>query len=250
MPVAQPHGRGTDREPTYLEELLEVLRILVVAGVGIGIVVIGLGSRLAMFVLRATSPSSVIGVRSDDGFLIGRTTLEGTYNLVLLGAVLGFLGAAAYVAVAPWLIGPAWFRRLTVGLTAGVLVGSAVIVPGGVDFTRLEPRWLAVALFVGLPVLSGVALSLAVDAVAAPGSRTARGAWRWLLPLLLLAVVPLAVLPMAAIAVVVAVLLVLRRLLLRPILASPAATLGVRSLFFLIPVLSTVALGQDLAALF
>ena len=169
---------------------------------------------------------------------------------MLLGTGLRFLGAAAYVVVAPWLVGPGWFRRLTVGLTAGVLVGSAVIVPGGVDFTRLERRWLAVALFVGLPMLSGILLALAVDAVAAPGSWTARGAWRWLLPLVLLALVPPAVVPIAAIAVVVAVLLVLRRLLLRPILDSPVATLGVRSAFLLIPALAVVALGRDLAAIF
>jgi len=49
---------------------------------------------------------------------------------------------------------------------------------------------------------------------------------------------------------VVAVLLVLRRLLLRPILDSPVATLGVRSAFLLIPALSVVALGRDLAAIF
>jgi hypothetical protein len=50
------HGRTAAREPTYVPELLEVLRILVVAGVSVGILVIGLGSRLAMLVLRLTAP--------------------------------------------------------------------------------------------------------------------------------------------------------------------------------------------------
>ena len=51
-------------------------------------------------------------------------------------------------------------------------------------------------------------------------------------------------------AVVVAVLLALRRLLLARIRASAVATLAVRSAFFVIPALSFVALGQDLAELF
>src|SRR6476646_5216117 len=100
MPDALVHGRRPGREPTYIQELLELLRILVVTGVSVGIVVIGLGSRLAMLLLRLTSPDSVIGVTSDDGFEIGRVTLAGTYNLLLIGATVGFIGAVAYVAVA------------------------------------------------------------------------------------------------------------------------------------------------------
>src|SRR6476660_3821704 len=107
--TAVVHGRGPGCEPSYPAELLETLRIVVVAGLSVGIVVIGLGSRLAMLLLRLTSPDSVIGVTSDDGFEIGRVTLAGTYNLLLIGATVGFIGAVAYVAVAPWLLGPTWF---------------------------------------------------------------------------------------------------------------------------------------------
>ena len=139
------HGRRPGSVPTYGQELLELLRIAVVAGVSVGILVIGLGSRLAMLVLRVTSPHYVVGMESDDGFVIGRITLSGSYQLLTLGAAVGVIGALAYIAVAPWLIGPGWFRRVTVGLTAGALVGSMVIVPGGIDFTLLEPTWLAVA---------------------------------------------------------------------------------------------------------
>jgi hypothetical protein len=139
MKPALVHGS----RPTYVAELIELLRVLVVAGVSVGIVVIGLGSRLAMFALRLTSPDDVVGVVSDEGFLIGRITLSGTYNLLVIGAAVGVIGAAACVAVAPWLIGPNWFRRLTVGLTAGALVGSLLIHSDGKDFTALGPLWLA-----------------------------------------------------------------------------------------------------------
>jgi hypothetical protein len=244
------HGRRPGDVPKYGEELLELLRIAVVAGVSVGILVIGLGSRLAMFVLRVTSPGYVVGMESDDGFEIGRITISGSYQLLTLGAVVGVIGALAYVAVAPWLIGPGWFRRFTVGLTAGALVGSMVIVPGGIDFTFLEPTWLAVTFFVGLPVVSGILLTLAVDLVAAPTSWTSRGRSAWLLPLVLLVLVPPATLVLIPVVIIVAVLLPLRRLLLQPLHDSQVGRLTVRGVFLAIPVLSFVALGQDLAQLY
>jgi len=244
------HGRHPGSDPTYAQELLELLRIAVVAGVPVGILVIGLGSRLAMFVLRITSPGYVVGMESDDGFEIGRITLSGTYQLLALGAAVGVIGALGYVAVAPWLIGPGWFRRFTVGLTAGALVGSMVIVPGGIDFTFLEPTWLAVALFVGLPVVSGILLTLAVDLVATPESWTGRGRKVWLLPVVLLALVPPAALILVPVVLIVAVLLPLRRLLLKPLRGSRFGTLVVRGAFLIIPMLSFMALGQDLAELY
>lgn len=250
MTDAVVHGRAPGREPTYAEELLELLRILVVTGLLVGIVVVGLGSRLAMFLLRVTSSDDVLGVTSDDGFTIGQVTLGGTYNLVIVGAAAGFIGAVAYVAVAPWLIGPTWFRRVTVGLTAGALGGAALIHSDGIDFNVLEPLWFAVVLFIALPLATGVALAAVADAVADPDSWTARGRWRWALPLVLLAVVPVTLAVIAPLALVVAALLALRRVLLAPLRGSRAATLGVRSAFFVIPVLSFLALGEDLAELF
>ena len=41
--------------------------VIVVAGVAVGVVVVGIGSRMAMFVLRLTSPDRVRGVVSDEG---------------------------------------------------------------------------------------------------------------------------------------------------------------------------------------
>ncbi len=97
--------------PRPLQHLvLEQIRVLVVAGIGTGAIVVGVGSRLAMLALRLTSPDSVIGRQSDDDFTIGEFTLGGSYNLLLLGAAVGIIGVAAYQCVAPRLIGPLWFR--------------------------------------------------------------------------------------------------------------------------------------------
>lgn len=250
MPEALVHGRRAGDVPTYTQELLELLRILVVTGLSVGIVVIGLGSRLAMLLLRLTSPDTVIGVTSDDGFEIGRVTLAGTYNLMAIGAAVGIIGAAAYVAVAPWLVGPTWFRRFTVGVAAGVVVGAMLIHSDGIDFHLLGPLWLAVLLFIVLPAVAGVALATVADAVAAPGSWTARGRWRWALPLALIALTPQALLVIVPIALVAPLLLVLRRLLLTRLRSSAVATLGVRAAFLAIPVAGSLSLGQVLTELY
>jgi hypothetical protein len=123
-------------------------------------------------------------------------------------------------------------------------------VPGGIDFTFLEPTWLAVAFFIGLPVVSGILLTLAVDLVATPESWTGRGRTAWTLPVVLLALVPPAVLVLVPVVAIVAVLLPLRRLLLQPLLGSGMGRLAVRGAFLVIPVLSFMALGQDLAELY
>ena len=245
------HGRKSGEQPTYPQELAELLRIIVVTGVPVGIVVIGCGSRLAMFLLRLTSPDSVIGLESDDGFTIGQFTLADTYNLLHLGGAVGIVGAAACVAVAPWLVGPRWFRLFTVGLTAAALVGSMVIIPDGVDFQVLAPTWFAVALFTVLPFISGVVLMLAVDREATVDTWASRGeARRWLVPTVLLLVVPFSFFTFMVVSVVVAVLLPIRRRFLAPLSASTWGSNTVRALFATIPVLSFFALADDLRVLY
>lgn len=183
-------------------EVAARLRVLVMAGVPVGVVVAGAGGRLAMLALRVSSPDGVNGVTSDDGFTIGRFTLGGTYNLLVIGAVVGFIGAAAYRAVAPWLLGPAWFRRSTVAVASGSVVGSMLIHSDGVDFVVLEPTWFAVGLFIVLPALFGLAMSIVVDHVVAAQDGTRRG-WRsWVVPLALVAAFPL-VFPFVAVATLV-----------------------------------------------
>jgi len=240
------HGRtAAAAEPTYAAELTELLRVIVVAGVITGVLVAGVGSRLAMLLLRLTSPDTVVGMESDDGFTIGEFTLGGTYNLLNLGGAVGVIGAAAYVLVSPWLLGPTWFHRFTVAAVAGALAGSIVIHADGTDFNVLEPLWLAVTLFVALPALFGWVIGAVVDAVDAPGSWTRRGRLRWALPVVLLLAFPLVTLPTAVVAIAVAALLPVRRRLLG-VLTSPVGGTILRAAFLGIAVLSFVALAADL----
>lgn len=236
--------------PRSLDRLvLEQIRVLVVAGIGTGAIVVGIGSRLAMLALRLTSPDSVIGRQSDDDFTIGEFTLGGSYNLLLLGAAVGIIGVAAYQCVAPRLIGPLWFQRLTVALASGVVVGSMLVHADGIDFRVLKPMWFAIGLFVLLPALFGAAIGAVVDRVSDP-TLNARGRVRWILPVVLFAFFPLTIVVLAPGALIFAIWLGVRER--TPLMAwtrSRPATLLARAGWLGIAVLGLVALVGDVTAL-
>ena len=234
----------------HVHGVIEKLRVLIVGGIPAGALLVGLGSRVAMFILRITSPDSVRGVQSDDDFTIGRFTLAGTYNLLLLGAAVGIIGAAVYMMVRPWLIGPMWFRRLTTGLAAAAVAGSMLVHADGIDFKILKPTWLAIGLFVALPFLFGALIGASVDAVQRPDSWTARGRRRWALALMCVACFPATLFPLviALIALVLWAALKASGLisLLRRI---PAYGLVIRSLWLLIAVAGLIELVNDINAI-
>jgi hypothetical protein len=230
--------------------VLEQIRVLVVAGIGTGAIVVGVGSRLAMLALRLTSPGSVIGRQSDDDFTIGEFTLGGSYNLLLLGAAVGIIGVAAYQCVAPRLIGPLWFRRLTVALASGAVVGSMLVHADGIDFRVLKPMWFAIGLFVLLPALFGAAIGAVVDRVSDPTSFSAQGRRRWILPVVLFACFPLTIVVLAPGALIFTIWLGVRER--TPLMAwtrSRPATLFARAGWLGIAVLGLVALVGDVTAL-
>lgn len=154
-----------------------------------GVVVGGLGGRLVMLVLRLTSDPFLRGLETDDGFTIGVVSRE-TMFLVILTAFLGVVGALVYLAIRPWL--PPRVRPWTAGVVAGAVGGAVAIRPDGIDFTLLEPLWLAVAMFIALPAAYGVVLAVLVER---SFRRPVGERWRSLigLPLLL----PLLPLPIA-----------------------------------------------------
>src|SRR5439155_915438 len=67
-----------------------------------GAVVGGIGGRVAMLILRLTSNDSVIGIKSDDDFVIGRFSTE-TIFLLVIAAVLGAAGGFVYLLAREWL---------------------------------------------------------------------------------------------------------------------------------------------------
>jgi hypothetical protein len=232
------------------QRFVEGMRVLIVGGIAAGAVLVGLGSRLAMLLLRVTSPDRARGVKSDDGFIIGQVTLAGTYNLMLLGSVVGLIGAVAYKAVSTWLIGPRWFRRLTTGLASGAVGGAALIHADGIDFTLLQPTWLAIGLFIALPGMFGTLIGPVIDSVGQPNSWTRRGRRRWLLPLVSVGVFPLSI-PFILMAALFFYTWVAATDidLVKQVRDAPVYALSLRGLWLLVATLGLVALVHDVQAL-
>lgn len=194
-----------ERLPLEWRAAIPEIRATVLAGIWLGALVGGVGGRLAMLLLRVLSPDHLHGIDTDDGFAMGEVTLLGSYNLILLGAMFGVIGASAYRWVAPWLIGPGWFRHLSAALGAGAVVGGMLVHQEGLDFVVLRPLWLAIALFVLIPALFGFFIGPLERALARPGSWVDRGRRQWIVPVVSVVVFP-------PVAVLVAITVALRLL--------------------------------------
>src|SRR5512141_1311330 len=89
-----------------------------------GLLTGGIGGRLAMFILRLTSPDYVRGAQSDDGFTIGRFSLETSF-LLAVTAALGSIAGVIYMSVRPAL--PSRWRR-AIWATLCAVVGGATLI--------------------------------------------------------------------------------------------------------------------------
>jgi len=167
---------------TVLQGALSAISPGVLAGFVSGALVGGLGGRLAMFVLRLTSSDSLHGMQTDDDFTIGSLT-GATLFLIAATAFLGILGGLLYTGVREWLPKP--WRASLFGIFGAVVGGALVIRPEGIDFTALQPLSLAVALFIALPGVYGVIVSVLTERLIGSPSFTA-SRWRWVSLLLLL----------------------------------------------------------------
>ena len=125
-----------------------------------GALVGGVGGRLAMLLLRLTSPDDVIGMTSDDGFEIGVFSFD-TAQLVLAMAMLGAINGVLYAALRGAI--PRKLRLPLWSVFAAALGGASIVHDDGVDFAFLEPAALAIALFVLLPGAAAALVVLLVE---------------------------------------------------------------------------------------
>jgi hypothetical protein len=146
-----------------------VLCAVSLAGALAGLLVGGIGGRLAMLLLTRLDPQ-VAGTVSDDGFVMGQVTVLGTLNLLAVGVGLGVLGAVFYAVLRPLMVGPRWFQVLSTSLGPAVVVGEMLVHTDGVDFRLFAPVELAIALFVLLPGLYAAALTGLAERWLRPGS--------------------------------------------------------------------------------
>lgn len=182
MAATTTDGSRRDDVQTDLVAAAHTLSTVTLVGMACGALVVGVLGRLAMMLLAGLNPEAA-GLRSDDGFRIGQFTLSGSLQLAFAGVQAGIAGAFAYVAVRGLMVGPSWFRLLSVSLGPAVVIGALIVHTDGVDFTALDPPWLAALLFVALPAVFVALLHLLSERLLVPG-------WTPPKPLLVLGLVP------------------------------------------------------------
>lgn len=211
-----------------------------------GLLIGGVGGRLAMFVLRLTSSPSLHGVETDDGFTIGEFSLA-TLFLLLVTAAIGVLAGLVYLVIRTWL--PGRWRPWLFGAFGGLVGGALLIQPDGLDFRLLEPLPLAIAFFIAIPAGCGFAISASVErrfAEADDGRRTSATWMVGLLPLvLLLATGPLGI---ALVAITIGAGLLARSVPMASVIWGSAAFVWLgRLALVVVAAFASVALVQDIA---
>src|SRR6266540_2518149 len=131
---------------------------------GFGVVVGGIGSRIAMRIAALTAREAARGLTTEAGATIGRITFEGTAFLVVaVGIGSALVGTAFYLASLPWLPRRRSSRALAFGCLELVVFGTVLLDPGNPDFTILGRPLLNVLVLGSLFVLHGVALVMLVE---------------------------------------------------------------------------------------
>jgi hypothetical protein len=150
----------TGRAPVaraFIDRMIRRLRWVAVGGLAAvtsGVLVLGIGGRLVMFLSRVHHPDAV-GRFTENGNRIGEFTVEGTLALLVFGGLAGGLFAAVV-----WVIVKQWIpdNPLAVGLGAVAMGGFLLIEADNRDFLILSPPGLDLAPLLALVFLFGVVL--------------------------------------------------------------------------------------------
>ncbi|HWB72643.1 MAG TPA: hypothetical protein VG452_10525 [Egibacteraceae bacterium] len=117
----------------------------------------GLGSRLAMFVVRLMNPS-YNGVITHASAEVGRITADGTLSLAIEGVFYGLPGAALYLIVRRWMPWDGFPKGLAYGCFLLVIAGP-IVLDGNYEFFRYVSTRVSVGLFALLYPLYGLVLA-------------------------------------------------------------------------------------------
>jgi hypothetical protein len=130
-----------------------------IAGLIAGVLVAGLGGRVAMRLAALVVPGS-LGEFTENGFRIGAITLNGSIGLILTGLGIGLGVGVVWVTIRPWIPGGRKMRVL-LAMPMAVALGSFGLIQGeNSDFAILERNPLVVGILVGLVALIGLAIAL------------------------------------------------------------------------------------------
>jgi hypothetical protein len=177
LPTVAAHEQpaAADRGTAVLDAVRTVA-VVASAGLVTGLAVAGLGGRLVMRVLAATSGDAAQGRLTEAGEVVGRITSGGTVGFIFfVGLFAGVLAAAVHLVLRRLLPATAGRAGLVLGLLLLGTVGvSDPLAPENVDFRLLRPTWLAVALVVATGLLLGTTFATVaarLDAASLSASR-------------------------------------------------------------------------------
>ncbi len=143
--------------------VLEILRDIArggIAGIVVGVLVAGLGGRLVMR-LATILHEDAVGLRTENGELIGAITLNGTLALMTFGGLgMGLLAGVIWVIASPWIPGRGIRRAFVTALAAVALGTPPLIQRTNSDFFILDHDPVVVALLIGLVAAVGFSLAL------------------------------------------------------------------------------------------
>ena len=160
-------AQNQDSWAVTAEHALRRLAAVTWAGALLGLLVGGVGSRLAMLLLARLNPEAT-GVISDDGFAMGQLTTA-TFNLLVVTTFIGVFGGGIYFALRGLMIGPRWFQVLSISVGPAVVAGGSIVHVDGVDFNTLEPVGLSIVMFVVIPGVYAALLTVVAERWLAPG---------------------------------------------------------------------------------
>jgi hypothetical protein len=196
LPVYEPRTLPTTPGASALDAL-RTLAVMLGAGATAGFLVAGLGGRLFMRLMAATSGNTAQGRLTEAEEVVGDITFDGTVGFVIfIGIFFPAAAALAYLALRHFLPGPAALGGALFGV---ILLGTIGITDpmasDNVDFDILEPLWLAIAGITFLALLFGVTfavLATRFDAAIQPLSAGPGQIWKHL-PLVMVIVPPAAI---------------------------------------------------------
>jgi hypothetical protein len=168
---------SSDRSARAVWPLGEVLRDIArggIAGIIVGLLVAGLGGRLIMR-LATILHEDTVGLRTENGEVIGNITLNGTLALMTFGGLgMGLMAGTIWVIVSPWIPdrGPA--RALATAIVAIALGTPSLIQRTNPDFFLLGYDPIVVVLLIGLVGLVGFSIALVDGALDARLPRSPR----------------------------------------------------------------------------
>jgi len=196
LPVYEPRELPSTRGASALDAL-RTLAAVMGAGAVAGFLVAGLGGRLFMRLMAATSGNGAQGKLTEAEEVVGQITYDGTVGFVIfIGIFFPAFAALAYIALRHFLPNPAALGGAIFGvILLGTLGVGDPMSSDNVDFEILEPLALAVAGVTFLALLFGVtfaALATRFDAAVKPLTAGPGQIWKHL-PLILIVVPPIAV---------------------------------------------------------